>query len=281
MLAAAEERDVVVLGETHYDAIAHKLQEVLFARLATSRHSVTLSLEMFETDVQHVMDEYLAGLIREQDMRNDARPWANYEAHYRPLVEMAKAAGLPVVAANAPRRYVSATGRDGEDALTRSGRPWTHAYAYLPPLPLPAPSAAYVARMEADDEVVPKGSGSGCSPGDEQGTPSMRGSATEGCPFIGFRKGDTLVAPMRLWDATMAHSIAEALRSDHTAQVVHVCGSDHSLGVVELLGHYCHPAASTIIINMYPEDDCSAFVPARHGGGRADFVVLTDASVST
>ena len=45
--------------------MTHKLQEILFARVAASR-PVSLSLEMFETDVQHVIDEYLGGLLREQ-----------------------------------------------------------------------------------------------------------------------------------------------------------------------------------------------------------------------
>lgn len=52
MLASAATHDVVHLGETHYDAIAHKLQEILFARLAAMRPACILSLEMFEADVQ-------------------------------------------------------------------------------------------------------------------------------------------------------------------------------------------------------------------------------------
>ena len=91
LMAAAAAHDVILLGETHYDAIAHKLQEIIFARLSAAR-PVVLSLEMFETDVQHVLDEYLNGLTREQDLLNDARPWANYKAAYRPMVELAKVA---------------------------------------------------------------------------------------------------------------------------------------------------------------------------------------------
>ena len=79
----------------------------MFARLA-ARRDAALSLEMFEADVQHVLDEYMAGLTREEDMLRDGRPWANYREAYRSLVELARAAALPVIAANAPRRYVSA-----------------------------------------------------------------------------------------------------------------------------------------------------------------------------
>ena len=73
LLSAAHEADVVMLGEDHHDAVTHKLQEILFARLAASRPA-TLSLEMFETDVQHVIDEYLGGLLREQDLMIDLNP---------------------------------------------------------------------------------------------------------------------------------------------------------------------------------------------------------------
>ena len=77
LLSVAQAADVVLLGEDHHDAVTHKLQEILFARLAASR-PVSLSLEMFETDVQLLIDEYLGGLLREQDLMSDARPWANY-----------------------------------------------------------------------------------------------------------------------------------------------------------------------------------------------------------
>ena len=70
LLSAAHAADVVMLGEDHHDAVTHKLQEILFARLAASR-PVSLSLEMFETDVQHVLDEYLGGLLREQELMSD------------------------------------------------------------------------------------------------------------------------------------------------------------------------------------------------------------------
>ena len=70
LLSAARAADVVMLGEDHHDAVTHKLQEILFARLAASR-PVSLSLEMFETDVQHVLDEYLGGLLREQELMSD------------------------------------------------------------------------------------------------------------------------------------------------------------------------------------------------------------------
>ncbi|GFH24317.1 cofac_haem_bdg domain-containing protein [Haematococcus lacustris] len=55
-----------------------------------------LSLEMFETDTQVVMDEFLKGIVREQDLVVDGRAWPNYMRDYRPLVLAAKQHGAGV-----------------------------------------------------------------------------------------------------------------------------------------------------------------------------------------
>eukprot|EP00198_Chlamydomonas_reinhardtii_P012673 XP_001702010.1 predicted protein [Chlamydomonas reinhardtii] len=119
-------------------ATGQKLQRQL-------RRPVALSLEMFEADVQHVMDEFLAGAIREADLVKDGRPWPNYQSDYRPLVMAAKEAGAPVVCANAPRRYVSLVGRSGAaalEALPPASR------RHLPPLPLRPASNTYAAKIQ-------------------------------------------------------------------------------------------------------------------------------------
>ncbi|EIE26719.1 hypothetical protein COCSUDRAFT_59236 [Coccomyxa subellipsoidea C-169] len=68
-----EDVDVVLLGETHDDRIAHLLQLQLLrgAQQQSSRtgRPVALSLEMFERDVQGIMDDYLSGLITERDLK--------------------------------------------------------------------------------------------------------------------------------------------------------------------------------------------------------------------
>lgn len=95
--------DVVFLGEIHTSQIAHRLQAETFARLVDRRPEVVLTLEMFERDVQAVLDDYLAGRIDEAEFLAGSRPWKTYERDYRPLIELARERGLPVVAANLPR----------------------------------------------------------------------------------------------------------------------------------------------------------------------------------
>ena len=70
----------------------------------------------------------------------DARPWPNYDTDYRPMVEVAKNEGLPVICANAPRRYVSLAGRSGREALEQLPQ---EARQWLAPLPYRQPSQVH------------------------------------------------------------------------------------------------------------------------------------------
>jgi len=99
--------DVLFFGEDHSDSTGHYLEYTLFKKLSEQYPGkIALSMEMFETDCQNVLDEYLSGFIREKNFITEARAWKNYK-DYRPLIEFAKASHIPVVAANAPARYVN------------------------------------------------------------------------------------------------------------------------------------------------------------------------------
>src|SRR4051812_40802329 len=73
IIEALGDADVLFVGETHDNATAHAVEAELLRR-ADERYSqgagkaraVALSLEMFERDVQTVVDEYLGGLISER-----------------------------------------------------------------------------------------------------------------------------------------------------------------------------------------------------------------------
>lgn len=286
VLAAAEHVEVVMVGETHDDPVAHQLELLLLISLHKARGCL-LSLEMFEWDVQHVLDEYLAGLIREKDFLMDSRPWANYEHDYRPMLEFAKFAKLPVLAANAPRRYVGAVGRGGPKALEGALWPTVSLASYLPPLPLPQPSARYMSHLLSSPAVVrvdqlqiqeSEESDAG-APRAASKPHSVQAAGGGGCPYIGLSRRDQLVNPILLWDASMAAAIAKQL-AEHPGRVVfHVCGSFHCEGhhgISEMLDHY-RPGTRKLVVVIYPEADCHNFEP-RHKGA-ADFVVLTDAAL--
>jgi uncharacterized iron-regulated protein len=241
--------DVVFLGEQHDDATAHALQLQIF-KAAVEKHGkerkVALSLEMFERDVQTVVDEYLNNLISENHFLLSSRPWNNYKQDYRPLVELAKTQKLPVLAANAPRRYVNMVSRNGRDALNAIS---PEAKKWLAPLPYRQASESYANKFKT----------------------LMGGSPESG---MGLNK---ILDSQTLWDATMSFSIAEFLKKNKNALVVHLIGSFHTenrLGTAEQLLQF-RPKAKLIVVTMRYEDDFMKFDKTKHEN-LGDFVILTD-----
>lgn len=252
IVKAAGNADVVFFGELHDDAVGHAVQAEAFRRLFDSysgKREIILSLEMFERDVQVVLNEYLASLITEQHFLASSRPWGNYKTDYRPLVEFAKEKKLPVIAANAPRRYVNMVSRGGRiklNALSKEARSW------LAPLPYGEPSEDYSKKFKA-----------------------LMGPSPEAQMGI-----DNILASQSLWDATMAHWIAEGLERHKKALIVHLNGGFHTenrLGTVEHLLRY-KPKTKAIVVTMRYETDFKTFDGKKHAD-LGDFVVLTDASV--
>ncbi len=83
--------------------------------LIDSGRRFALAMEFFETDTQAALDAYLRGRLDESAFREQARQKGAYLISHRPLIELCRAARVPVIAANAPRRLVSAYRKSGED----------------------------------------------------------------------------------------------------------------------------------------------------------------------
>src|SRR4026207_940274 len=124
--------DVLFFGEEHNDSTGHYLENKIFRALhAQYADKVVLSMEMFETDGQLGLNEYLTGFINEDRFSRDVRLWSNYK-DYRPMIEYAKQNKIPVIAANPPRRYANLVTRRGMRSLDSLSK---DAKKYLPPLP--------------------------------------------------------------------------------------------------------------------------------------------------
>ena len=252
IINSTNEVDVLFLGESHNDKVAHQLQLQIFKEIIekhADKRTVILSLEMFERDVQVVIDEYFKGLISESHFLKSSRPWNNYQQDYRPLVELAREKGLRVVAANAPRRYVNTVFRKGIKPLSGLS---DQAKLWIAPLPFEKASDKYVAQF-----VKTFGSGSDHS---------------------AFSADSTMIQAQSLWDATMADSIKTAMEGVKNPLVIHVNGSFHSaygLGVPEHLVRY-RPGTKFGVVTMKYVKDFESFDPKDKGLG--DFVVLTDAA---
>src|SRR4029079_6590222 len=108
---------VVFFGEQHDDPETHRAEAELLDAIGRTGRTVVLSLEMFERDVQGVLDDYLAGRVSESDFLARSRPWDRYATDYRRLIELAEENHWAVVAAHEPPPLASAIGRKGLAAL--------------------------------------------------------------------------------------------------------------------------------------------------------------------
>lgn len=250
IVKALEDTDVVFLGELHDDAVGHAVQFEIFKQAVerySPRRRVTLSLEMFESDVQIVLNEYLKGLITENHFLLSSRPWGNYKTDYRPLVELAKERRLDVVAANAPRRYVNMVSRGGRNALEGLSK---EAKEWLAPLPYAEASEAYSKKFRA-----------------------LMGSSGEAQMGL-----ENILSSQSLWDATMAYSVARSLKKNKESLVVHLNGGFHTenrLGTVEHFLRY-RPKARALVVTMRYVDDFRNFDRSKFTD-LGDYVVLTNA----
>ncbi len=116
MIKQLDQADIILFGEYHNDPIAHWLQLEVTQSLAPN-NDLILGAEMFETDNQQVLNDYLTGRIDQAALDTLARLWDNYPTDYAPLVNFAKANQLPFIATNIPRRYASRLFRQGISSL--------------------------------------------------------------------------------------------------------------------------------------------------------------------
>ncbi len=243
LVEALADTDVIFFGEEHNDSVAHVVQHALLVALDERYDGVALSLEMFVSDDQLVLDEYLAGLITERNLSKDAVLWNNYK-DYRPLVEYAKEHRMAVLAANAPSRYTNRVTREGLESLRALDK---RAKALLAPLPVDTLTGAYYDKFAG-------------LMGGHDGMGNLK-----------------IYESQNLWDATMAYRISRLAKRKSVRKILHLNGrfhSDERLGTVAHLRNYAQ-RLSVSNISCFPHErfsdpDWGAW---SHLG---DYVILTD-----
>lgn len=256
--------DVLLFGEEHNDSVTHFLQtgmlEALHQRFGSQ---VALSMEMFDRDVQPVMDEYLGGAIQEKHFRKDARVWSNYQ-DYRPMVEYARTHGLDVVCANAASRYTNLAGRKGQSAL--QALPKT-SRCHFAPIPYKTAEGGYLRKLH------------GFMGGH---TPATGDSAAAAPPPVMAMGGFDLITAQSLWDATMAWSVARyrQQKGNQKKKVLHLNGRFHSdefFAVFTQLKHYS-PKTRIKVISA-GSDEAFPHIDWKKHSHLGDFIIITDPSV--
>ncbi|TDQ06464.1 ChaN family lipoprotein [Pedobacter metabolipauper] len=237
--------DVLFFGEEHNDSIGHQLELNLFKAMHSNYPKVALTTEMFHTDVQLVLNEYLKGYISEKNFIKDARAWNNYK-DYKPLIEYARANDLNVVAGNAATRYsnlVTKSGLSGLDALPKTSK------RLLPPLPIDTATGNYYNKF----------------------------IETLGGHNMGGMK---IYQTQNLWDATMAWSIATYMKANKGSKILQLNGrfhSDEKLGTYQQLKTMA-PKLKTANLSCFSAAD---FKDPKWEGYKhlGDYVIITDPGI--
>jgi uncharacterized iron-regulated protein len=252
-LAAA---DLVFVGEQHNDPATHRMELAILEGIARRRDSVVVALEMWERDVQPLLDRYLAGSATEEELLKDGRPWKNYAADYRPLVELARARGWPVIASNVPRPLASLVSRGGLAALdTLSAAARQRVAASIA-----CPEDDYFEKFRA---VM--GDLSSHQPG----------SSADSSAALLLR----IYHAQCIKDETMGESVARAWSPGRL--VVHYNGAFHSdfrLGTVDRARQRAGDAKA-LVVTAIPVADLDRLKPSKEERKRADYLVYVLAPV--
>ena len=253
MVADIATVDVAFVGEQHDDSNTHRLEAAILEGLHRRKVTPVLSLEMFERDVQGALDAYLTGRVAEDETLKTARPWPRYATDYRPMVELAKAKGWPVVAANVPRRLASAVAKGGAVAIDQLGE----ADRALVARELQCPLDDYFDRFTVS---------MGSHPAPDHQPEEQRAMA------------ERYYWSQCVKDETMAESIAAAVeRRVKPGPVVHYDGAFHSdfgLGTVERTRRRL-PGKRVVVVSMLPVSSLDALSPAGEDLKRANYLVYT------
>jgi uncharacterized iron-regulated protein len=243
IVEAALEADVVLFGELHDNPMIHWIQLLLTESLDVEGKELVLGAEMFETDDQLPLNEYLNGVINLSKLEVNTRVWPNFQTDYLPLVDYAKDNKCRFIATNVPRRYASFVYYHGLDTLEYLS---DEAKKLLPPLPISYDSSVgcYVEMLE----------------------------------MSGGHGGENLPKSQALKDACMAHNISVNLPENGV--FIHYNGAFHSQnkdGIAWYL-RQTNPELKVLTIDATEQDDISIFDEERLGV--ADFIIVTPSNLT-
>ncbi len=188
--------DVVLFGEMHGHPLGLAVAQELWEDILTASPQAVLAMEFYERDQQLAIDDYFSGVTdREKfDKAANRNKGNNAPGHVR-MIDAAKEAGRPVLAANAPRRYVTIARKQGYDALRELGESQQAMFS----LPIGDGEGGY------KDRFLGLMSGMGDHAGEEIAASFFRSQS--------------------VWDATMGESIVNGLELG--SPVAHVVGYFH------------------------------------------------------
>lgn len=245
MLQKTKSYDIVCFGEQHNCPVAHWLELRIAKDLFTyKKGSVQLGFEMFESDRQIVLDEYMGDLISQNRFEAEGKLWPNYSTDYAPIIEWAKKEKVQVFATNVPRRYANSVSHKGVGVLNSFPE---EVKQWIAPLPI---------RLESGDNAMMF-----------HGMLEMLGEDAASA-----ERAQRMGAAQSLKDATMAWFITKNKKQDYL--FIHYNGSQHSnnnAGIITYISQYA-PSLKTTTIATVRQENISSL--AEDNRGIADYIIV-------
>jgi uncharacterized iron-regulated protein len=197
MTKLADER-LIYVGETHTAWQDHLLQLDVLRGMAAQPGELAIGVEWIQARFQPVVDRYLAGEIDEAAFLRGVEYYERWRFDYRlyrPIVEYARANGIPIVALNASKELTSEIGRVGIDELSdelRAELPGEYDYG----------DTAYEDALREMFSMHPIGDG----------------------------QFDRFLAVQLTWDETMAQHVAAYLNANPRNRMLVLAGKGHVSG---------------------------------------------------
>jgi uncharacterized iron-regulated protein len=270
MLERAAAADVVIIGENHGHPVGLPWAATLFDDLLKREPKTGLALEFFERDEQSRLDDYLLGLSEEkvflQRTGRGGGSGGNYPPGHRRMVEAAKAASRPVIAANTPRaiiRYLRGKTYEELTALTPEQQ-------RLFQVPLAQAEGRYRADFDAVMTAMREATTHGAKPAESAAAAKTEAAASKPQTAEPKAEFDGRFRAHQLWDWTMADSVVKATAA--SKPVVLVVGRFHSdfFGGTAQAITKLKPGTNVVIISVV---DRAADALQSEDHDRADFVV--------
>ncbi len=247
LIKDASEADIVFFGELHDNPICHWLEYEITADLyAAKGKDLILGAEMFESDNQLIVNEYLAGLVKEKNFEGEARLWPNYKTDYKRLLNFARDSSLAFIATNIPRRYAAMVNKSGFEILNTLDK---NALEFIAPLPV-----TYDAELACYKDMV-----------------KMMGDAPAHVTM-------NIAKAQAMKDATMAHFIYKNFAKGKI--FLHFNGTYHSDRFQSIIWYLqkMDPSLKIVTISSIEQDDIDEL--KKESEGLANYIVVIPASMS-
>ena len=189
-----KDKRVIYIGESHTSYADHVMQLEIIRRLYGLKGRLIIGMEMFQKPFQKYLDQYVAKQLSEEEFLKKTEyftRWGYDYNLYRDILSFARAQAIPVIALNLSREITEKVADKGMDALSAKER------AELP------------ADMNLNNQDYRE---------------YLLGVYIQHEDKKNF---ENFYISQILWDETMAHSVAEALRKYPEAQMVVLAGSGH------------------------------------------------------